>query len=86
MPCLWFDPYVESKEVGTGKYKGPAASYIVFQREAVDALTKVHPEAAHWWNSNGYPQHNDALWLFSANSVEVLKEVLTKAQLMSENN
>lgn len=54
--------------------------YIVLQRMAIDALREKSPEAATFWNELGFPNHDLALFLFSLESAEVVKPVITRTE------
>ena len=86
MPCLYYDGHAHASGVVSKKYRGAQASYVVFQKDAIDALAHVHPEAAQWWNSVGYPTHEEARRLFNAESISVVKEVLSLAQITGAVN
>ena len=55
--------------------------YIVFQTHALEALRKKSPEAARYWSKLGFPLYDSALFLFSLESAEVVKPVLTREEL-----
>lgn len=51
------------------------AHYVVFQKDALDALEKREPEAAKWWHQAGFPEWAGASFIFNADEAEEVAPV-----------
>jgi hypothetical protein len=86
IPCLYSDPCAQTKIADlSGRKAKSYASYVVFQVHAIEALEAAHPEAARWWRSMGFPQGDEEVFVFSAESCEALGHVLTRAEFYQHN-
>ena len=85
VPCLF------SNDGTTREGKGPRdvisnldvpdyPGYIVLQGMAIEALREKSPEAAKYWNSLGFPNDAFAIFLFSLESAEVVKPIMTRTE------
>lgn len=87
IPCLYYDDHGVSKLISMegNRLIDSYVSYIVFQQHAIEALEKEHPEAADWWRRKGFPISKNSSFAFSAESVEPLGEIMTRAQYFHLN-
>ncbi len=86
MRCLWYRQSSFGKHVVSKKPAQTGPVYVVLQKDALDALTQVAPEATKWWNNAGYPESDMGIWLFNAESVTVLEAVPSWSELAGEVN
>jgi hypothetical protein len=68
------------RDVVTGLDVPDYPGFIVLQIQALDALRKKSPATADYWNKQGFPNHDLALFLFSLESAEVVKPVITRKE------
>ena len=85
VPCLFSHDGVPKKgdgmrDVITGLDVPDYPGYIVLQTMAINALQEKSPEAAAYWNECGFPNHNLALFLFSLESAEIVKPVVSREE------
>ncbi len=85
VPCLFSHDGLPQRgdslhDVVTGMEIPDYPGYIILQTMAIEELRKKSPEAADYWNSSGFPLHSFAIFLFSLESAEVVKPVMTRSE------
>ena len=63
-----------SQGILTGKQGDTKVRYWVDQEEALEILSRVHPDTAEWWYRNGFPKQ-DRFFGFLEDEVEVVGEL-----------
>ena len=85
VPCLFSHDGVPQEgdrlhDVVSGMEIPDYPGYIILQAMAIEELKKKSPFAATWWKKHGFPHHPIAIFLFSLESAEVVKSVMTRTE------
>lgn len=89
VPCFYYQERPSTNyrdgayDIATRKKQPFYKSYVIPQKEAIEALRAQNPEAADWWNKNGFPNYEGALFSFNEECVLVLEPVMTREEFIA---
>ena len=90
IPCIMYEgtacPDSQTHGAVSGEKEEFCQHYVVYQQSALLALQKKSKDAAEWWLMRGFPQYVGALFSFDAECVQVVEPVLSREELLGENN